>query len=115
MEKKNKEPLKLLCLIVNKERTKFYIKRLIKFGMSEVYDTICLSSFLPNELTLKYDNKSLIACVNTNDKVEKCIFEFEKHAKNDSVDKILFVMPLNSIIGNLIYDYLTNTFNNGGK
>lgn len=109
--------LKLLFTIVNKEKTEFFVDLLHNF---EINMQLILSAHgtaddhIISLLGLNDSSKSVIVSAIRKDKVKEALATLEEKFRTVKGGKgIAYTVPISSMIGVAIYQFLSNTTNGG--
>ena len=120
MEKKKKEinglkapkKLKILVTIVERTKTDFYLSALESFGVnmqSVLYDKGTAPTEIATMLGIVDSGKALILSIVNEDIIPTIIAEYEdNYFKLRNGKGIAFTVPISSIIGVFIYNFLAN-------
>lgn len=107
------KPLKILITIVERGKTDFYLDTLEGYEVNlqtVIYGKGTAPSEMLQYLGLSEARKAVIISVVQEEKVKKILADYEdKYFKTKNGKGIAFTIPISSVIGVMIYQFLSNS------
>ena len=101
--------LKLLFTIVERSKAEFYVDTIETFNVNMQY-VIYGKGTAPSFLSLGDNHKAVIISVIREDKIKDCLSTLEdRFEKTKNGKGIAYTIPLSSVIGVMVYQFLSNT------
>ena len=111
--------LKILVSIVNRNKTDFYVSALEGFDVNMqqvIYATGTAPTELLDMLGVTDNKKSVILSVVQEDKIKEILAAYEdRYFKTRNGKGVAFTIPINSMIGVLVYKFLSNSTEGMGE